>query len=139
MNAASTLDSTSVGAVCPFCSISEDRIFFRGQFFNAVWDAYPVSRGHALLVSKRHVVTWFDTHQDERNDMIAGVSAVRDIIEARHSPDGYNIGINVGKPAGQTVFHLHIHVIPRYHGDVADPTGGVRNVIPGLGNYQPRT
>ena len=121
---------------CPFCNLQQERIFHEGQLFKAVWDIFPVSTGHALLILNRHVATWFDASPEEQADLVGGIAIVRDIIDRLHSPDGYNIGINVGEAAGQTVFHLHVHVIPRYRGDVADPTGGVRHVIPQRGNYR---
>jgi len=104
--------------------------------FKAVWDVFPVSRGHALLIPNRHVPAWFDASPEEQAELCGGIMSVREIIDRLHSPDDYNIGINVGEAAGQTVFHLHVHVIPRYRGDMADPTGGVRHVIPQLGNYR---
>ena len=91
--------------------------------------------GHALLVPKRHVANWFDATEEERAELIAAVDIARDAILAKYKPDGFNIGVNVDTAAGQTVFHLHLHVIPRYSGDVEDPTGGVRNVVPQRGNY----
>ncbi len=120
---------------CPFCNVPQERIVYEGRLFKAVWDIFPVSPGHALLIPNRHVATWFDASQEEQVDLVGGIAIVRDIIDRLHLPDGYNIGINVGDAAGQTVFHLHVHVIPRYRGDVADPTGGVRHVIPARGNY----
>jgi superfamily II DNA or RNA helicase/HKD family nuclease/diadenosine tetraphosphate (Ap4A) HIT family hydrolase len=98
-------------------------------------DAFPVSRGHTLIVPRRHVASWFDATDAERAEMLAVVEAVRELHELAHQPDGWNIGINIGKAAGQTVQHVHLHMIPRYVGDVPDPRGGVRHVIPGLGNY----
>ena len=121
---------------CPFCNLPQERVFYEGRLFKAVWDIFPVSTGHALLIPNRHVPTWFDASPEEQADLVSGIAVVRDKIDKLHVPDGYNIGINVGEAAGQTVFHLHLHVIPRYRGDVADPTGGVRHVIPKLGNYR---
>ena len=100
-----------------------------------IWDGFPVSPGHALLIPKRHVATWFDATGEEQQALLAGVEAARAEIERDHQPDGYNIGINMGAAAGQTVPHLHVHLIPRYAGDVADPRGGVRYVIPLKANY----
>jgi diadenosine tetraphosphate (Ap4A) HIT family hydrolase/HKD family nuclease len=102
-----------------------------------LWDAFPVSPGHALLVPKRHVATWFDATKEEQAELVAAIDIARAAIDRRlhGQPDGYNIGVNVGRAAGQTVFHLHVHVIPRKSGDVPDPRGGVRHVIPSKGNY----
>ncbi len=121
---------------CPFCNLPSERVFHEGDLFKAAWDIFPVSAGHALLILNRHVPTWFDASREEQIDLVGGIGIVRSIIEKLHSPDGYNIGVNVGQAAGQTVFHLHVHVIPRYYGDVVDPTGGVRHVIPERGNYR---
>lgn len=101
----------------------------------AMWDGFPVSPGHALIVPRRHVATWFEATAEEQRCLMNGVTAAKRVIDDKRRPAGYNIGINVGGAAGQTVSHLHVHVIPRYTGDVTDPRGGVRNVIPGKGNY----
>ncbi|RMD85355.1 MAG: HIT domain-containing protein, partial [Candidatus Dadabacteria bacterium] len=98
-------------------------------------DLYPVSDGHMLVIPKRHVATWFDATPEERAALVRGIDEARRAIERERTPDGYNIGINVGEAAGQTVFHLHVHVIPRYHGDVENPRGGVRHVIRSRGDY----
>ncbi|HYD48438.1 MAG TPA: HIT family protein, partial [Terriglobales bacterium] len=123
-------------AACPFCSVEPERIFHAGTRILGLWDGFPVSDGHALLIPKRHVATWFDASIEERSELTEGVSIARDAIGRRYQPDGFNVGINVGEAAGQTVFHLHVHVIPRYRGDMANPRGGVRHVIPGKGYYQ---
>jgi superfamily II DNA or RNA helicase/HKD family nuclease/diadenosine tetraphosphate (Ap4A) HIT family hydrolase len=121
---------------CPFCDpLPQARIFYRDQLVIGLWDAFPVSAGHALLVPVRHVPTWFSASSEERIALTRAIDFAREAIEAKHRPDGYNIGINSGDAAGQTVFHLHVHVIPRYRGDVPDPRGGLRHVIPGRGNY----
>jgi len=122
-------------AGCPFCGVAADRVFYHGERVIGLWDAFPVSPGHALLVTRRHVATWFDAYPEEQAELSRAVAVAHAAIEARHAPDGYNVGINIGVAAGQTVPHLHVHVIPRYDGDVPDPRGGVRHVIPGKGNY----
>ncbi|HKK30159.1 MAG TPA: HIT family protein, partial [Alphaproteobacteria bacterium] len=99
------------------------------------WDRYPVSPGHALLVPRRHVAGWFDASQEEQQALVAALEAAKRKIEKEHRPDGYNIGVNIGEAAGQTVDHLHVHLIPRYQGDIADPRGGVRHVIPAKAGY----
>jgi len=102
----------------------------------AVRDRFPVSPGHTLVIPRRLVATWFDATAEERAAVFALVDEVKARLDAgTPKPDGYNIGINAGPAAGQTVMHLHVHVIPRYAGDVDDPRGGVRHVIPGKGNY----
>lgn len=128
----------SIHEECPFCRIVEEAVFYRGRVVKAVWDRFPVSLGHALVIPNRHVATWFDASPEEQAELTSAVEDVRAVIEDQYQPDGYNIGVNVGAAAGQTVFHLHLHVIPRYQGDVADPTGGVRHVIPEKGNYRGR-
>jgi superfamily II DNA or RNA helicase/diadenosine tetraphosphate (Ap4A) HIT family hydrolase len=120
---------------CPFCPPDPDRVFYRGGRVLALWDGFPVTEGHALLIPVRHVPTWFDASAEERRELTESIDIVREIIERRYRPDGFNIGINVGQAGGQTVFHLHVHVIPRYRGDVPDPRGGVRHVIPAKANY----
>ncbi len=120
---------------CPFCAVERRRVFHEGELVLGLWDGFPVAKGHALLVPRRHVSSWFDASPAERYELIDAVEVARQIIERDHVPDGYNIGVNVGEAAGQTVFHLHVHVIPRTRGDVADPRGGVRHVIPSRARY----
>jgi diadenosine tetraphosphate (Ap4A) HIT family hydrolase/HKD family nuclease len=125
-----------MSAGCPFCDPDPSRVFHEGKLVLGLWDAFPVSPGHALIVPRRHVATWFDASDDERTALNDAIAVARAAIEsAGHRPDGYNVGFNVGEAAGQTVPHLHVHVIPRYRGDMEDPRGGVRHVIPSKGNY----
>ena len=120
----------------PFLNPDPQRVFYRSTLVLGIWDAFPVSPGHALLVPTRLVPTWFEATPEEQQALIKAVNVAKHAIEDQHgTPDGYNIGINVGEAAGQTVFHLHVHVIPRFTGDVADPRGGVRHVIPAKANY----
>jgi diadenosine tetraphosphate (Ap4A) HIT family hydrolase len=121
---------------CPFCNFDAERVIAENDRAIALRDAHPVSRGHALVVTKRHVESWFDVTPGERADVLDLVVVVKRMLDEDLSPDGYNVGFNVGLAAGQTIDHLHVHVIPRFEGDVDDPTGGVRNVIPGKGNYR---
>ena len=114
---------------CPFCDIADDRVFLSTRLVIGIWDGFPVSPGHALLIPHRHIATWFDATTEEQQALVAAIDAAKTAIEREHSPGGYNIGINSGEAAGQTVQHLHVHVIPRYSGDVPDPRGGVRWVI----------
>ncbi len=103
----------------------------------AVPDGFPVSPGHTLIVTRRIICSWFEATSEEQSALMSLVNEVKSILDERlqPKPDGYNVGFNAGEAAGQTVPHLHIHVIPRYHGDVPDPRGGIRHVIPGRGNY----
>jgi len=114
------------------------RVFFHGSLVYGLWDGFPVSAGHALLVPLRHIATWFDATDAERTELLGAIEAARSAIERMHRPHGYNIGMNLGEAAGQTVFHLHVHVIPRYRGDVQEPRGGIRAVIPGKATYVDR-
>lgn len=120
---------------CPFCRPDPGRVFFESDLVFGIWDAFAVSDGHALVVNRRHVASWFETTPAERAALTEGIAAAREAILRTHAPDGFNVGINVGAAAGQTIPHLHVHVIPRYAGDVPDPRGGVRHVIPARGNY----
>ena len=121
---------------CPFCEPDASRVFYDGDpMFLCLWDGFPVSRGHALVIPRRHVATWFEATQEEQIALLKGIEVAKREIEKQYQPDGYNIGINAGAAAGQTVSHLHIHLIPRYQGDVEDPRGGVRYVIPDKANY----
>jgi len=120
---------------CPFCSPEPSRVFLRLPHVCALWDGFPVSEGHALIVPHRHIATWFDATAEERAALFGAIESVCGVIRDRFGADGFNVGINLGEAAGQTVPHLHLHVMPRRHGDVADPRGGVRHVMPGKGNY----
>jgi diadenosine tetraphosphate (Ap4A) HIT family hydrolase len=121
---------------CPFCQPDPDRIVARNEFAIAVTDGFPVNPGHTLIVPLRHVASWFDATPEEQAALFALLAEVRAELDATLHPAGYNIGINVGAAAGQTVMHLHVHLIPRFDGDVDDPSGGVRFVIPSRGNYR---
>jgi diadenosine tetraphosphate (Ap4A) HIT family hydrolase len=115
--------------------MENDRKFLSTSRVIGIWDGFPVSPGHALLMPRRHVATWFDATTEEQQELVAAIDKAKTTIELEHSPDGYNIGINSGEAAGQTVPHLHVHVIPRYEGDVNDPRGGVRWIIPDRATY----
>ena len=121
---------------CPFCDPDISCIFYDDDpLFLCFWDGFPVSPGHALVIPRRHVATWFAATAQEKESLLKGIEIAKRVIEEQYQPDGFNIGINVGEAAGQTVPHLHVHLIPRYKGDVEDPRGGVRYVIPDKGNY----
>jgi superfamily II DNA or RNA helicase/diadenosine tetraphosphate (Ap4A) HIT family hydrolase len=120
---------------CPFCSTTIPRLAFESDQYVVMWDGFPVSPGHALVIPRRHIRTWFDATLTEQIALLDGIERAKQEILRLYQPDGFNIGINVDAAGGQTVFHLHVHVIPRYAGDIPDPRGGVRNVIPGKGNY----
>ena len=121
---------------CPFCKVESEReIIASSPLSVAFFDGFPVSPGHALIIPKRHVSSFFDLSQEERQDLLNLTYSVKQIVEERYHPDGYNIGVNVGEAAGQSIFHVHMHLIPRYQGDVPNPRGGVRGVIPAKQNY----
>ena len=111
-----------------------------GQTPLALWirDAFPVSPGHSLVIPRRHIGSFFEATPQERDEMLALLDAAREAALAEFRPDGFNVGINDGAAAGQTVPHLHMHLIPRYRGDRADPRGGVRWVLPDKADYWTR-
>jgi diadenosine tetraphosphate (Ap4A) HIT family hydrolase len=121
--------------LCPFCSATEKRVIEDADHAYAMLDTYPVSPGHTLIVVRRHVPNVFELGKEELADVVQLIHSARGHIEREHEPAGYNVGVNVGRAAGQTFMHVHFHIIPRYFGDSPDPTGGVRNVIPGKGHY----
>lgn len=101
----------------------------------AVYDEFPVSEGHALILPKVHFSSYFEMQEILQQELWVVANRVKRILVKKHQPDGFNVGINIGESAGQTIFHAHIHIIPRYKDDVEKPKGGVRNVIPGKGSY----
>ena len=105
------------------------------EFAVALYDKYPVSPGHALIVPRKHIADLLTLSWEEQTAIWSLVVPVQQNIEKDHSPDGYNIGINIGEAGGQTVPHAHLHVIPRYSGDVQDPRGGIRWIIPPKAAY----
>ncbi len=127
--------------MCVFCDIAKNdpkgQKILDDEYVFAVRDTYAVAEGHTLVVSKRHVADFFDLTPEEQCAMIHALKKVRDdLLEDENlQTDGFNIGWNVGSAAGQTIMHVHAHIIPRKWGDVNDPIGGVRNVIPERGNY----
>lgn len=121
---------------CIFCHPPEDRpVLTESKLAYTIPDKYPVSDGHSLIIPKIHIPDFFDLPEDYRRACFELLDRTKEILGEKHNPDGYNIGINIGRTAGQTIGHVHIHLIPRYEGDVENPTGGVRNVIPGRGDY----
>tara|TARA_B100000035_G_scaffold2469_2_gene2161 strand:+ start:1157 stop:1531 length:375 start_codon:yes stop_codon:yes gene_type:complete len=121
---------------CIFCNLENSRIENESELFISIKDMYPVTKGHTLIVSKRHVASYFDLSADEKSDLITFLDFERDkILRDDNSIDGFNVGINDGQYAGQTIMHFHMHLIPRRKGDVKEPTGGVRGVIPNKQKY----
>lgn len=119
---------------CPFCDPPEDDILLSNDQAYVIYDRYPVTEGHALVITHRHVQSYFEATPEERDGLWNLVGEAKVLLD-EWSPDGYNIGINIGEAAGQTVMHLHIHLIPRRRGDVEDPRGGVRGAVPGRMSY----
>lgn len=123
-------------AVCPFCGPLDDRrILAENTSAFAIFDKFPVNRGHALIIPKRHVANYFELSPNEKAACWQLLDEVKHLLDTDFQPQGYNIGINVGETAGQTVMHVHLHLIPRYRGDVENPRGGIRGVIPGRKEY----
>ena len=121
---------------CPFCT--NRRIVIENELAYADYDSYPVSPGHCLIITHRHVAEYFQATEEEKAAIWALVDEMKVVIDKEFSPDGYNIGVNIGRAAGQSVPHIHIHMIPRYNGDMEDPQGGVRGVIPHKRKYTRR-
>lgn len=116
---------------CPFCNIKDNvNVIYQDSSWIAVYDNYPVSKGHVLLIPKRHVKTYFELNYVELASVGVNIGIIKRLLDKKFKPTGYNIGINCGESAGQTIPHCHIHIIPRYDGDVEDPRGGVRGCIP---------
>lgn len=121
---------------CIFCNLGKDKeIIAENELAIAFYDGFPVNPGHALIIPKRHVASYFDLSMDECTAMQALLKVVQTKVEERFHPDGYNVGVNVNAAAGQSVFHVHMHLIPRFLGDVDNPKGGVRGVIPSKQKY----
>jgi diadenosine tetraphosphate (Ap4A) HIT family hydrolase len=118
------------GERCPFCTIPAERIYARIGLCFATWDINPVSRGHTLLIPFRHVADFFQTTPEEQRAILALSLVVKEELDRRYHPDGYNLGVNVGLAAGQAVLHVHFHLIPRYPGDARGQGSGMRHVIP---------
>tara|TARA_B100001123_G_C14633623_1_gene758764 strand:- start:81 stop:446 length:366 start_codon:yes stop_codon:yes gene_type:complete len=118
-----------------FLEFPKERILYKGEFFFIAFDKYPVTNGHCLIISNEVKKTYFDLSKEEKQSLPEMIEKAKELIEHKYKPDGYNIGINSGKEAGQTVMHFHCHVIPRYKGDMKNPEGGVRGVIPERQKY----
>ena len=119
----------------PFLAVPASEWLAANDHAFVIADRFPVSPGHALVVPRRAIATWWEASDDERAGILALIDELKCQLDAELRPDGYNVGFNAGAAAGQTVRHFHVHVIPRYRGDVPDPRGGVRHAIPGKGNY----
>lgn len=120
---------------CVFCDINKEKIIYETSCWFAMFDEYPVNQGHVLLIPKRHVESVFELNEEEKTTLVDSIKDIESLLIRFFDIDGFNIGINQGKAAGQTINHLHIHIIPRYDGDASNPRGGVRGVIPEKQDY----
>lgn len=121
--------------ICPFCTVDPLRIILENDHAMAIYDGFPVSPCHMLVIPKRHIPSFFEATDQEQVALLKLLAEARELALNKHSPDGFNVGINDGATAGQTVMHLHIHLIPRYAGDQPDPRGGVRWIFPEKADY----
>ena len=121
---------------CIFCEkLNKKEYILENELAVAIFDAFPVNKGHMLIIPKRHFASFFEATSQEVLSCMELVNNAKEYLDNEYNPDGYNIGINVGEAAGQTIFHLHIHIIPRYMGDVENPRGGIRKLKTPLVEY----
>jgi diadenosine tetraphosphate (Ap4A) HIT family hydrolase len=125
-------------ADCPFCQPAPERVVAETSLTITLRDGFPVSPGHTLVVPKRHFPDLFEADPEEVAQIWQALRQAAQELIAERKPDGFNVGVNVGRAAGQTVMHLHVHLIPRYTGDQTDPRGGVRRIFPDLADYWSR-
>jgi diadenosine tetraphosphate (Ap4A) HIT family hydrolase len=123
--------------MCLFCTklLDQNAIIYENELCVVFEDGFPVSKGHCLIVPKRHIPTYFEATLEEKKMIDDAIMVMKSRIDQQYCPDGYNMGINNGQASGQTIFLLHVHLIPRYNGDVTNPKGGVRGVIPTKQHY----
>jgi diadenosine tetraphosphate (Ap4A) HIT family hydrolase len=119
---------------CIFCHVDRS-ILAETKLSFAFLDGFPVSKGHTLVIPKRHVESLWELTSEEYTDAFALVRQIKELLQEKFDPQGFNVGVNCGQAARQSVLHAHIHLIPRYLGDVRNPRGGIRNIIPGKGDY----
>ncbi|AJA49163.1 HIT family protein [Clostridium pasteurianum DSM 525 = ATCC 6013] len=120
---------------CIFCEYSKNEYIAENELVFAIYDKFPVNKGHVLIIPKRHFESFFEATVEEVKAIYSLMNEVKTIIDKQLKPSGYNVGVNVGYDAGQTVMHLHVHLIPRYEGDVENPKGGIRNIKEALVRY----
>jgi diadenosine tetraphosphate (Ap4A) HIT family hydrolase len=113
--------------VCELCRPAE--VVFESDLAYARYDSNSLSRGHVIAVPKRHVANFFDLSAEEQGEVLGLLNRAQRLLQEKHAPDGYNLGANIGRAAGQARMHVHVHLIPRYAGDVPDPRGGIRCVL----------
>lgn len=122
-------------ADCPFCALSHERILFRNDTAIVIRDGFPLSAGHSLILPVRHIASLWEATAEEQSSLLEALFEARASVASQFKADGFNIAINDGSAAGQTVMHLHIHLIPRYLGDQPDPRGGIRKIFPSKAAY----
>lgn len=128
--------AVNVNNPCLFCEfLKNNEISAENDLAFAIFDGFPVNPGHVLVIPKRHVANYFELTTDEVLAIQDLLQRMKKEVDAKFHPDGYNIGVNVGRDAGQSIFHVHVHLIPRYKGDVENPRGGVRGVVPAKQSY----
>ncbi|KYH34342.1 AP-4-A phosphorylase [Clostridium tepidiprofundi DSM 19306] len=121
---------------CLFCNYDRSEIIAENELAFAILDRYPVNEGHTLIIPKRHFANFFEATRDEVIAIYSLMHEVKEMLDIQYEPTGYNVGINIGYDAGQTIMHLHVHLIPRYKGDVEDPRGGIRKLKDELVPYE---
>ncbi len=126
---------SNMSKICPFCSSLDSRVFLENDLSLAILDGFPISEGHSLIIPKRHVSSIFEIEKKELLSLFNLLADAKNKLTEQFNPDGFNIGINDNEAAGQTINHLHIHLIPRYIGDQADPRGGIRWIFPDKAKY----
>lgn len=120
---------------CIFCNYNPTEIIVENRFAFAVLDKFPVNEGHTLIIPKRHFQSFFEATEEEVKAIYSLMHEVKEMLDIQYEPTGYNVGVNVGYDAGQTIMHLHVHLIPRYKGDVKNPRGGIRHLKTSLVEY----
>ena len=120
---------------CLFCDYDKEKYIVENELAFVIYDVFPVNKGHMLIIPKRHFKDFFEIKDEELLAIKSLTDECKSILDKEYSPDGYNVGINIGTDAGQTIMHLHVHLIPRYKGDVENPKGGIRNFKESLVKY----
>lgn len=120
---------------CLFCNYDKEKYIAENDFAFAIYDNFPVNEGHTLIIPKRHFESFFEATEEEIKEMYKLMHEVKKILDEKYKPDGYNLGVNIGKYGGQTIMHLHMHLIPRYRQDVENPRGGIRKFKKELVEY----
>ncbi|MBT9583671.1 HIT domain-containing protein [bacterium] len=116
--------------MCPFCHPNPWEVFHTGRLVLGIWNTYPASPGHAMVITRRHVEDWFQATPEEQQEITESVEIARQAVLGKHRPDGFNVGMNCGVAAGQTVFHMHLHVLPRYRAVEPDGQGELASLVP---------